>query len=103
MLGGQRLSKGEKIICPLAMIGWEDKLNEDPMTVSIDRKHYRHGAFGSGIHTCLGLHLARMELHIFYETWFREIGKFQLQPDKPQGAMRGGVVWAIEDLWLRWG
>ncbi len=102
-LGGQKLSKGEKIICPLAMIGWEDKLNEDPMTVSIDRKHYRHGAFGSGIHTCLGLHLARMELHIFYETWFREIGKFELQPDQPQGAMRGGVVWAIEDLWLRWG
>lgn len=101
-LGGQRLSKGEMIICPLAMIGWEDKLNEDPMTVSVDRKHYRHGAFGSGIHTCLGLHLARMELHIFYETWFREIGQFQLHPDKPQGAMRGSVVWAIEDLWLSW-
>ncbi|WP_422344120.1 cytochrome P450 [Parasphingorhabdus sp.] len=102
ILGGQKLSKGEKIICPLAMIGWEEKLNEDPMTVSIDRKNYRHGAFGSGIHTCLGLHLARMELHIFYETWFREIGRFHLHPDKSQGAMRGGVVWAIEELWLSW-
>ena len=57
---------------------------------------------GSGIHTCIGLHLARMELHIFFETWFREIGKFELTPDKPAGAMRGGVVWAIEDLWLDW-
>lgn len=102
ILGGQKLSKGEKIICPLAMIGWEEKLNQDPMTVSIDRKNYRHGAFGCGIHTCLGLHLARMELHIFYETWFREIGHFHLHPDKSQGAMRGGVVWAIEELWLSW-
>lgn len=102
VLGGQKLSKGEKIICPLAMIGWEDKLNDDPMTVSVDRKHYRHAAFGSGIHTCVGLHLARMELHIFYETWFREIGQFKLATGKAQGAMRGGVVWAIEDLWLNW-
>ncbi|MEP3225756.1 MAG: cytochrome P450 [Parasphingorhabdus sp.] len=101
-LGGQTLRQGEKIICPLAMIGWEDKLNDDPMTVSVDRKHFRHGAFGSGIHTCLGLHLARLELHIFYETWFREIGQFEMDSSKPKGAMRGGVVWAIEQLWLRW-
>ncbi len=101
-LGGYKLSKGEKIICPLAMIGWQENLNDNPMDVSIDRKAYRHGAFGSGIHTCIGLHLARMELNIFYATWFREIGKFQLDQDKPKGKMRGGVVWAIEELWLRW-
>ncbi|MEP2989985.1 MAG: cytochrome P450 [Parasphingorhabdus sp.] len=101
-LGGQTLLKGEKLICPLAMIGWEERLNEDPMAVSIDRKAYRHGAFGSGIHTCIGLHLARMELHVFFETWFREIGHFRLTENKPAGAMRGGVVWAIEDLWLSW-
>jgi len=101
-LGGQHLVKGEKIICPLAMIGWQESLNDDPLTVSVDRKNYRHGAFGSGIHTCLGLHLARMELNIFYETWFREVGKFRLQADKAQSQMRGGVVWAIEELWLEW-
>lgn len=101
-LGGQQLKQGEMIICPLAMIGWDEKLNDDPMDVSVDRKNYRHGAFGSGIHTCLGLHLARMELHIFYETWFRQIGQFRLHPDKAPGAMRGSVVWAIEDLWLDW-
>ena len=101
-LGGQTLSKGEKLICPLAMIGWDEKLNDNPMEVSVDRKAYRHGAFGSGIHTCIGLHLARLELHIFFETWFREIGKFACTPGKPAGNMRGGVVWAIEDLWLSW-
>ncbi|QJB69296.1 cytochrome P450 [Parasphingorhabdus halotolerans] len=101
-LGGQQLRKGEKIICPLAIIGWEEKLNDNPLEVSVDRKVYRHGAFGSGIHTCIGLHLARMELHIFFATWFREIGKFRLHPDKKPGAMRGGVVWAIEELWLEW-
>lgn len=101
-LGGQTLLKGEKLICPLAMIGWEEKLNDNPMDVSVDRKAYRHGAFGSGIHTCIGLHLARMELHVFFETWFREIGQFRLMENKPAGAMRGGIVWAIEDLWLEW-
>ena len=101
-LGGQRLLAGEKIICPLAMIGWEEKLNDNPTEVSVDRKVYRHGAFGSGIHTCIGLHLARMELNIFYVTWFRKIGMFRLQTDKPQGTMRGGVVWAIDELLLEW-
>jgi cytochrome P450 len=59
----------------------------------------RHLAFGSGHHTCAGMHLARLELRIMYETWFRHIGRFSLAPDD-EPAMGGGPVMHIRRLRL---
>jgi cytochrome P450 len=100
-LEGARLRAGDSILAPLPLVGWDEALNPDPETVSIERQFYRHAAFGSGIHTCLGLHLARMELIIFYRAWFRRIGHFR-QVDKGDESCRGGSVMALENLHLAW-
>jgi cytochrome P450 len=46
--------------------------------VIIDREENRHAAFGLGIHRCIGLHLARMELRVALEVWLERIGSFTL-------------------------
>lgn len=101
-LEGVRLYKGDPILAPLAMVGWDESMAERPETVSVDRPHYRHAAFGSGLHTCLGLHLARLELVTFYRVWFERIGRFELDPNGVKGKMRGGSVQALDALSLRW-
>lgn len=100
-LGGAQLRAGDCILAPLPLVGWDEALTEDPKTVSVERQFYRHAAFGSGIHTCLGLHLARMELIIFYRAWFGRVGHFR-QVIKGDESCRGGSVMALEHLHLAW-
>jgi cytochrome P450 len=56
-------------------------------------------AFGVGHHLCLGIHLARLELRVMYETWFEHVGRFSLASDSGP-TMRGGVVMTISRLLL---
>ena len=101
VLEGARLRAGDCILAPLPLVGWDEGLTEDPKTVSVERQFYRHAAFGSGIHTCLGLHLARMELIVFYRAWFARVGHFR-QVAKGDETCRGGSVMALEHLHLAW-
>jgi len=102
ILEGAQLRAGDCILAPLPLVGWDEGLTEDPKTVSVERQFYRHAAFGSGIHTCLGLHLARMELIVFYRAWFARVGHFR-QVAKGDETCRGGSVMALEHLHLAWG
>jgi cytochrome P450 len=48
--------------------------------VDFDRDGNRHIAFASGIHRCLGSHLARMELRVAVEEFHRRVGDYQIAP-----------------------
>ncbi|EZP66273.1 cytochrome P450 [Novosphingobium resinovorum] len=60
----------------------------------------RHLAFGGGYHMCAGMHLARLELRVLYETWFKHIGPFELDTDEGP-IMAGGPTMLIKRLKLR--
>jgi cytochrome P450 len=100
-VGGVKFSAGESVLVPLHMVGWDEKLTECPADVRIDRPHCRHAAFGSGIHTCLGIHLARLEMVTFYRVWAQKIGHFRVADQSPLH-YRGGSVQALEALHLAW-
>lgn len=98
---GVQVYEGDSVLVPLHMVGWDEKLTECPAEVRIDRPHCRHAGFGSGIHTCLGIHLARLEMTVFYEIWARKIGHFRMREDQHL-KFRGGSVQALEALCLEW-
>ena len=100
-VGGVKMLAGDSVLVPLAMVGWDDKLTECPAEVRLDRPHCRHAGFGSGIHTCLGIHLARLEMITFYRVWARRIGHFG-EVEKAPLRFRGGSVQALEALHLAW-
>ena len=45
----------------------DEELFADPFAFRVDRRPNRHLAFGIGEHTCMGLHLARMETRVALE------------------------------------
>lgn len=100
--GGALLREGDMAIILTPTVGWSALQNDDPLTINLDRSLFRHAAFGSGPHACLGKFLARKEMDSFYRHWFAKIGHFNLAAGQVSGATRGGIVWALESLHLQW-
>jgi cytochrome P450 len=63
VLGGMAIPKGSFVNIRLAAGNRDDKIFANPDQLKTDRNNSaRHLSFGSGIHTCMGAQLARMEL-----------------------------------------
>jgi cytochrome P450 len=66
-LNGQTIGAGERIM-PLFQSGCRDEdLFAEPEVFDIDRSPNNHLAFGFGPHTCVGQHLAKLELRVMFE------------------------------------
>ncbi|BBY56463.1 cytochrome P450 [Mycobacterium koreense] len=70
-LGGQRIEPGQKVLV------WEGSANRDEQVFDradvfdVTRKPNPHLGFGQGVHFCLGVNLARLELRVLYEELLR--------------------------------
>lgn len=63
----------------------------------------RHWAFGSGIHRCLGMHLARIEIGEFVTEWLMRVPQFELEPGfAPAIRHLPTGVTHLGSLMLRW-
>jgi cytochrome P450 len=51
---------------------------EAPADIRLDRRPNPHLAFGSGPHTCIGIHLARIEARIFLEELLASVPEWRL-------------------------
>lgn len=77
---GVRFMPGDKVAMSTTLAGRDPAEFDDPGDVRLDRKP-RHIGFGFGIHTCVGMHLARRELRIAIEEFLARIPAFALKPD----------------------
>ena len=66
VVGGQTIKAGEAV----ALFYWSGNRDEtvfdDPFAFRVDRPANPQTAFGNGVHQCLGLHLARMEIRALF-------------------------------------
>jgi cytochrome P450 len=66
-LAGQRIAKGDLLYLSFASANRDETVFDDPFCFNIDRNPNRHLAFGFGDHVCIGQHLARLEMRLFWE------------------------------------
>lgn len=77
-IGGQKIAKGEGVI-PLAWSANRDpSIFSDPDRLDICRELHGQLAFGHGVHQCIGLNLARMEMRIALRTLLDRIPTLSL-------------------------
>lgn len=98
---GAELKRGEIIMCPTALAGFDDRVNVDPFDFDLDRSGRVHSAFGNGPHRCAGAALGRLEVLVAIEEWLKQIPEFSVPPDADIRFV-SGVTPAIEHLPVIW-
>jgi hypothetical protein len=79
---GCPMRKDEMVLVSFPSANRDEDQFPDAGEVQLDRQPNRHLAFGSGIHRCLGVNVARMELSIALEELLRRVPPFTLaDPD----------------------
>ncbi|UGQ11192.1 cytochrome P450 [Yinghuangia sp. ASG 101] len=98
---GLVIKEGDAIHAVWAAANVDPTAFEDPLRVDIHRARHTHIAFASGMHRCLGSHLARLELRLAIEEFHRLIPEYEVPPGA-QLKYGNVAVRAVQHLPLRW-
>ncbi len=75
---GRRIAKGDWLMLCYLSANRDDDVFADAARFRLGPDRSRNLAFGYGTHACLGQHLARLEMRIFFEELFRRLGRIEL-------------------------
>ncbi len=92
-IGGTAIAKGDWLMINYVAANHDPAHFEDPRKFDAARPQNRHLAFGAGAHQCLGLHLARLEMKILFETLLDRLESVELagEPKRSQSTFVGGL------------
>jgi cytochrome P450 len=102
-IGGVTIPKLSSVWLALEAAGRSDGGDEISRGSDGEVQRQRHWAFGGGIHRCLGMHLARLEMDAFLTEWLNRIPDFELKPGfTPMVVHKPTSVTHLRRLKLRW-
>ena len=84
-IGGVSLAENTPVTLCIGAANRDPSHFSDPDQLDISRKPNRHLAFGSGIHHCVGLNLARMEGRMAIGRFLQRYPDFELVGDAQRG------------------
>lgn len=92
-LGGQHIAQGDWLMLNYVAANHDPAVFDNPRKFDAARSPNRHVAFGAGAHQCLGLHLARLEMRILFETLLDRIESVSLsgEPARAKSTFVGGL------------
>lgn len=91
-LRGVKFKKGDRITSVLPAANYDPAAFENPKEVNFRRKRKPNLAFAGGVHSCMGAHLARLEMKICITEFLRRIPDFRLKDGTRIEYWPGGVV-----------
>ena len=97
---GVTLKAGDSVQCLNPAGNFDPAQFPDPRRFDPARTPNRHFTFVAGVHLCLGASLARRELRILLEEWFRRIPEFRVKPGANTSVFPG--LLSIRNLPLVW-
>jgi cytochrome P450 len=76
---GKRIRKGERVVMWYVSGNRDDEVIDHPNNFIIDRARPRtHLSFGFGIHRCVGLRLAELQLRIVWEEMLKRFDRIEV-------------------------
>ena len=89
------------IICEGAANRDPDRWDK-PERFDITRKMHPNVAFGGGAHSCLGAHLARVEMRTALQRSIERFPRLRLDGDQPPPSSVGLMFRSVDSLPVRW-
>lgn len=77
-LAGQTLPAGSRVLVMFASANRDPAKYNDPARFDVTRDVHDHVGFGQGIHMCMGMHLARLEMQSLLRALRRRVERFEL-------------------------
>ncbi|WP_293902371.1 cytochrome P450 [Phenylobacterium sp.] len=92
-LRGQSIRAGDWMMLSYLSANRDEEVFADPAEFRMDRSPNPHLAFGFGPHVCLGQHLAKMEMRIFFEELLPRLESVALngKAERTRSVFVGGV------------
>ncbi len=96
-LNGCPLKAGDRIALHFASANRDESRFPDAASLRFDRQRNPHAAFGLGVHRCIGLHFARLQIEIAFVTLLSRLTNFRVAAGD-HVEMAKGVVLTPERL-----
>ena len=97
VLNGCPMKAGDRIALHFASANRDEQRFRQAASLIFDRERNPHAAFGLGVHRCIGLHFARMQIEIAWEALLSQLTNFRIPPGE-HVEMAPGVVLTPERL-----
>lgn len=97
---GQTIREGDWLFLSYPSGNRDEEVFEDPYAFRVDRSPNRHLAFGYGAHLCLGQHLAKLEMRVFWEELLKRLE--HVEPDGPVRLTEANFVGGPKTLPIRY-
>ena len=91
-MDGVKMKKGDRVTAILPACNFDPEIFPNPTVVDFHRPRKPILAFTVGVHSCMGAHLARLEIKVALQEWLRRIPDFSLKPGTRIEYRPGGVV-----------
>ncbi|MDF0542251.1 cytochrome P450 [Sphingobium sp. H39-3-25] len=89
---GVKMKAGDKFTSILPACNYDPDVFPNPTEVNFNRPRKPILSFAGGVHSCIGAHLARLEVKIGLQEWLRRIPDFELEAGMSTEYWPGGVV-----------
>jgi cytochrome P450 len=89
---GQAIAAGDWMMLCYLSGNRDEEVFDDPFSFRADRQPNKHLAFGHGAHVCLGQHMARLEMRIFFEELIPHLETIELdgEPKRSEATFVNG-------------
>jgi cytochrome P450 len=91
-VGGVHIKEGERVLVRFDSANRDEEKFPEAESLQFDPPRGGNAAFGLGVHRCLGMHLARVQIAIAFEELFKRITNLRLEVDPSELEWAPGIA-----------
>jgi cytochrome P450 len=92
-IGGQAIQEGDRVLIVFGSANRDESEFEHADEVLVERFPNRHVTFGLGIHRCIGMHFARLEMRIALEEVLQRMPDFRIDESQVVAPRHVGEIY----------